>query len=170
MKLFSRLRGRCFCAFCKAKRKIYVKKHIDLTNVLSALLLATAVGQVYWGQPDPRALVIFCVTLLFSEIFVYLRWRSSLVCTLCGFDPILYKRSPQLAAARVRAFYKEREHDPGFWLTRSPLLEQQREKRSRERKIAEYRSLEAKHKAKKRGAQPPVAQPTVSSVAPPRGP
>ena len=144
MKLISRLRGRCFCAFCKAERKVYLKKHVDLTNVVGAVLLSTLVGQAYWGSPDPRALVLFCVTILLSEVFVYLRWRQSVVCSLCGFDPVVYKRSPERAAKLVRSFYEERQGNPDFYLTRSPLLERKRRELAKERKAAEYKALEIK--------------------------
>lgn len=149
MKLISRLRGRCFCAFCKAERKVYVKKHVDLTNVVGAILLSTIVGQAYWGAPDPRALVLFCMTILLSEVFVYLRWRQSVICSLCGFDPVVYKRSPERAAKLVRDFYRERQENPDFYLTRSPLLERKRRELARERKLAEYKALETK----KRGSE-----------------
>jgi len=163
MKLISRLRGRCYCAFCKAERKIYVKKHVDLTNVVGAILLAMAVGQAYWGAPDPRALVLFCVTIVALEVFVYLRWRASLICSLCGFDPIIYKRSPEQAAQRVRAFYREREENPQFWLSRSPLLERKRAARVQERKASEYKELEAKLLARRPAK-------TASPLAPPKSP
>ncbi|NJM10451.1 MAG: hypothetical protein HC883_06285 [Bdellovibrionaceae bacterium] len=163
MRLISRLRGRCFCAFCKAERKVYVKKHVDLTNVVGAILLSMAVSQAYWGAPDPRSLVLFCLTIVVLEVFVYLRWRASIICNLCGFDPVIYKRSPELAAQRVRAFYQEREETPEFWLSRSPLLERKRQGRVQERKASEYKRLEAKMLAKR-----PVK--SASPLAPPKAP
>lgn len=149
MRLISRLRGRCFCAFCKSERKIYLKKHIDLTNVGGALLMSLAVSQAYWGTPDPRALVLFCVTLVILEVFVYMRWRSAIICNLCGFDPMTYKRSPEKAAEKVRAFYNEREEDPQFQLTRSPLVARQKQRRAQQRKALEYKALEAKIMARR---------------------
>lgn len=129
MKLFSRLRGRCYCAFCKAERRIYIKKHIDMTNVLGAFVLSLAMGYAYWGSPDPRILVLFFSGLMGAEMFIYIRWRSSLVCALCGFDPVIYKKSPELAASKVREYYQEREDRPEFLLSRSPLLEVKRRER-----------------------------------------
>lgn len=168
MKLISRLRGRCFCAFCKAERKIYLKKHVDLTNVGGAVLLAMTAGQVIWGAPDPRALVLFCIAIVSGEVFVYLRWRASLVCNLCGFDPIIYKRSPEKAAQAVRAFFDERSENPNFWLSRSPLLERQKQKRAQERKEAELKMIEAKMLAKRPGASKPapLAAPTGAALKP----
>ena len=163
MKLISRLRGSCFCAFCKSPRKVYVKKHVDLTNVVGASLLSMAVGQAYWGAPDPRALVLFCVTIVLSEIMIYLRWRASLVCTLCGFDPLIYKRSPQKASDLVKKFYQERAQHPSFWLSRSPLLERQRMQRIKERKAIEHKAVTAKILARAQKNAP-------TSLAPPNSP
>lgn len=177
MKLISRLRGRCFCAFCKAERKVYVKKHIDLTNVVGAILLAMAVGQAYYGAPDPRALVIFCMTILILEVFVYMRWRASIICTLCGFDPLVYKRSPEQAAQMVRAFYKEKNDNPEFWLSRSPLVERKRKERVKERQASNHTNLVARLAAKQPKpapalpkAAPKAASKSSSSLASPKGP
>ncbi len=162
MKLFSRLRGRCYCAFCKAERKVYVKKHIDLTNVVGAVLLAMAVGQAYWGAPDPRALVIFCLTIVTLEVFVYMRWRSSIICNLCGFDPLVYKRSPERASQLVQAFYKEQHNNLEFWLSRSPLVERRRQVRAQERKVSGQREMLARvdaRRAKSAAALPPSKSP-----------
>ncbi len=173
MKLISRLRGRCFCAFCKADRKVYVKKHVDLTNVVAAVLLAMIVGQAYWGEPDPRALMLFCLTIVGSEILIYMRWRSSLICSLCGFDPVVYKRSPQDAARMVRAFFAEKQDNPDFWLTRSPLVERKRQMRAQERKAADHKALEAHTLARRSRtlSAPPIAAPVkTSSLASPKSP
>jgi hypothetical protein len=165
MKLISRLRGRCFCAFCKAERKVYVKKHVDLTNVVAAVVLAMIVGQAYWGGPDPRALMLFCLTIVGSEMLIYLRWRSSVVCHLCGFDPVVYKRSPEDAARMVRAFYAEKQDNPDFWLTRSPLVERKRQVRGQERKAAGHKALHEQMLARRtRAAMPPtIAAPAKTS-------
>ena len=138
MRLFSRVRDHRFCAFCKSKRTVYVKKHIDLTNVVLTALLSLGVTSGIWGFLDPRALAMCPVLLMGMEIFIFLRWRISIVCRLCGFDPILYKKSPALAAKKVNEFYKESVQDPRFFLSRSPLLETYRKQLLQERKMAEY--------------------------------
>lgn len=123
---FSRPRERCYCAFCKSERQIYVKKHISLTNVVECLLLAVSIAYVYFGEPDPRLVVLFGIFILAGETFVYLRWRNAVICKLCGFDPILYKRSPELAAGKVREFFESRMNKPEFLLSRTPLHELRR--------------------------------------------
>lgn len=140
MKLISRLRDYRYCAFCKSRRHVYLKKHIDLTNVVAAVLLSAAVTQAYWGQVDPRGLVLFCVVVGISEVMVYLRWRLAVVCKMCGFDPVVYKRSPSQAALRVREFFTQQVDNPRFQLSKSPLLDLHRRQRLQQRKRKEFRS------------------------------
>jgi hypothetical protein len=149
MKMISRRQRRCFCAFCKAPRKIYKKKHVNLTNVVAGIMLAMALSAAYYGQPDPRGLVVFCTFMVISEIFVYLRWRTSLVCRLCGFDPITYKRSPEAAARLVREFFNSKSEDPSFHMSRSPLLKLQKQRKVRERRDNELKFIKAKMLAKR---------------------
>jgi hypothetical protein len=151
MGIFSRLHESCFCAFCKAERRVYSKKHIGLTNVLAAMLLSSGITFVFWGELDPRGLMLFCLTMVGSEVFIFFRWRSSLVCRLCGFDPVIYKRSPERAAARVREFYEKASQNPNFQLSRSPLVERQKQQRQIEKQKYEMALLEARLTAKSRG-------------------
>lgn len=134
MMLISRLKDRRFCAFCKGSRRVYLKKHIDLTNVLGAMVFAVAASVVVYGSLDPRGAIFFGIGLILGEVFVHSRWRASVICRLCGFDPVIYKRSPQLAAKAVRRFYEQKVEDPEFILSKSPLLEVRRRMREQERK------------------------------------
>ena len=165
MKPFSRLRGRKFCAFCRSPREMYVKKHADLTNVLGLAALSATITYGWWGEPDPRGLFIFCLGLAFAETCVYLRWRASMVCRLCGFDPLLYKKSPAAASEAVGRFYRERRRDPGFLLSRSPLLEVHRRALEADRRGRDLLELESLRSSRKlRQTRDPVRvarEPTV---------
>lgn len=138
--MISRLRDHRFCAFCRSPRRVYVKKHIDLTNVVMAGLFSALVTLSYWGQIDPRGLMLFCLITGISESMIYFRWRLAVVCKMCGFDPVLYKRSPEMAALRVRQFFEEQKINPSFHLSKSPLLELHRRHQANERKRMELRS------------------------------
>jgi len=144
MKAKSRQRVRCFCAFCRSPRSVYDTKHIGLTNVLGAILLSMGISQVYYGTPDPRGLVVFCLLVVIGETFVYLRWRNGVICKLCGFDPVIYKKSPELAAERVRQFFAEQSVRPEFWLSASPLVEVYRQKREQEKRHQEIEAIYAR--------------------------
>jgi hypothetical protein len=141
MKVISRLRQRCYCAFCKTARRIYGKKHVDVTNVVMALVFALVTTFAFFGEPDARGLGLFCLFVVGAELFVYLRWRLNIVCNLCGFDPVLYKKSPDMASERVREFFKEQMDNPEFLLSRSPLLQLHKRIRDNEMKTIEYELL-----------------------------
>jgi hypothetical protein len=151
---FSRLRDQRYCAFCKAKHRVYLRKHVSLTNVVLAAVFTLLVTYAIFAEPDPQGLMIFCVFVIGAEIFVYLRWRMSIVCSMCGFDPILYKRSPAKASAKVAAFFKEQVDNPEFWLSRSPLLNLQKRIRAQEKKNLEHQIISNRIKS--------------SSLAPPK--
>lgn len=91
-----------YCAFCRLERKVYVKKHVDWTNVLWALLVSVLLMVVVWGAFEPKFLVLFAILLSCAEVFVHLRWRMSLACVHCGFDPLLYKMKRERAVAQVK--------------------------------------------------------------------
>lgn len=113
----------CYCAFCKSKRHIYPKKHANAVNFVSILAFSFCLSTGLWTWWDPRSIIIFSVALAFAEVFIYLRWRFSVVCKLCGFDPVLYRKSPDQASERVRRFYEKRTQEPNFLLSKSPLVD-----------------------------------------------
>ena len=138
MSLFSRPRGVRFCAFCKSPRKVYLQKHVELTNVLTSSLLAIVASFALWGQADPRAMMLLALLLGLSEISVYLRWRTAIVCKMCGFDPVVYKKSPARASSMVREFFDMQMTNPHFHLSKSPLLDLQRRLKIAERIRQKY--------------------------------
>lgn len=91
-----------FCAFCRLERKVYSKKSIDWTNVALSFLSSTLVMYGIWQGWDGRIAIIFVIFLIFSEVFVRMRWRMSLPCPHCHFDPLVYKRDKFEAMSRVK--------------------------------------------------------------------
>jgi hypothetical protein len=57
-------------------------------------------------------LIIWAAFALISELFVSMRWRISMVCKNCGFDPILYIKEPEKAAEKVKLKLDERKLRP----------------------------------------------------------
>src|SRR5690606_1235896 len=107
IRLMKPLLEKVLCAFCRLERKVYVKKHVDWTNVVWAFVVSLLLMVVIWGQFEPKFLVLFAIVLSLAEVFVHLRWRLSLPCVHCGFDPLLYKTKRDLAVARVKAKLEE---------------------------------------------------------------
>lgn len=147
MRLLSPIRGRCYCAYCKSERKVYLKKHVDMTNVVLTMAFAWGLSTLIWHWSDSRFVVLWSIFMVTAEMFIYLRWRISLPCQLCGFDPIVYKRNPTEAARLIGQFFQEKTRDPEFSLTRSPLLEVYREMKQKERRDQEYERVLNKAKA-----------------------
>jgi hypothetical protein len=112
---------RCYCAFCRTERVVYRKKHLTPFDAgltaIGSLLIMLLVFQDF----DPRILVFFSIGLVLTELFIMLRWRMTINCSKCGFDPVLYKKDPEKAAAKVKAYMSERSDDP-LWVLSRPKL------------------------------------------------
>lgn len=119
--MFKRQKQKCYCAFCKNARRVYRKKHIDWTNVLGSFATSLFLMFALWQRFEPEILTVFVILVALSEILVQLRWRLSLPCPHCGFDPLLYIRRPEEAAHRVVSFIEKQRVAPEFWLKGDPL-------------------------------------------------
>jgi glutaredoxin len=101
------LKERIFCAFCKLEREVYTRKHITSTNVALCILTGLSIGYLIWGGLDGRMVLLTVVSMIFAEAFVHTRWRLSITCPHCAFDPILYKtdriRVVQMVKERLEA-------------------------------------------------------------------
>ncbi len=75
---------------------------------------------IVWQEINPKVVLFFIVYLVIAEIFVQVRWRFNVICQRCGFDPILYRRNPELAVVKVKTHLTEREKNPASLLM-SPL-------------------------------------------------
>lgn len=115
---FSRDKHNCYCAFCKSPRRIYRKKDINLFNIIAAAFSAGAIMLLLWQTYDPRVMIVFVVCLAMAEAFVKFRWRLSMPCAQCGFDPILYVKNPERAAALVKEKLDRRKEDPKYLLSK----------------------------------------------------
>ena len=113
-----RERHNCYCAFCRSPRRIYRKKNISFMNGIASAMAAIVFMFALWHQFDPRAIIAFVVCLAFSEVFVKIRWRLSVVCRQCGFDPVLYLKEPQFAAQKVKEQLDLRRQDPKYLLAK----------------------------------------------------
>lgn len=118
----SRTHRKCYCAFCGTERSVYQKRHISVVDVLLVSVASGLASIIVWQDLDPRAVVFLAFGLGISEIFVLFRWRLSIACRKCGFDPVLYKKSPEKAALRVREFMEDRRQGSLHILLPAPRL------------------------------------------------
>lgn len=79
-----------------------------------------AVGYAIFQEFDPRSLLFCVLSIVLAETFIQIRWRLSVVCSQCGFDPVLYIRNAPSAAEKVRVHLERRKNDPRFVLA-TPL-------------------------------------------------
>jgi hypothetical protein len=106
-----------YCAFCSHPHWVYHPQHISIKHIFYSVLLAVffmlafSDGAFYW-----KWILLSPVFLLFAELFVHLRWRMSLICHECGFDPLIYKTHPAKAAEKVRVTLERRSKDPRAYL------------------------------------------------------
>lgn len=91
-----------FCAFCRSSKTYFKRKRLGILNILAALAGAMAFNYLFRHQIDPIVGVIFIGNLFVIETAIQIRWRMSLICHECGFDPVIYKRNPELACQMVK--------------------------------------------------------------------
>ena len=68
----------------------------------------------YWENWNLQAIPIFLISLFLGELSSHFRWRLALICRQCGFDPLIYQKSPSIAAQRVKEFLVRRKTEPQF--------------------------------------------------------
>lgn len=111
----------CYCAFCKSPRRVYRKRRGSWTNIVLSFVVAGLMGWIWFQELNPKIIGLFLFNLLVSEIFVQARWRLTLACPHCGFDPVIYLSKPEKAAEKVNAFLKRQKESSSFWLKKDPL-------------------------------------------------
>jgi hypothetical protein len=119
MSLFNS-RQACFCAFCGQKRMIYRLRRANLTHFMLSLLISIMFMWSIWQSVEPRGILIFIIVQVFIEVVVHFRWRLSVTCRHCGFDPVIYLKDHNRAAEKVKNYLERRKVDPRFLL--SPAL------------------------------------------------
>lgn len=111
-----------FCAFCSLPYRSYKQKHVGWKEVLLATAFSMPLMWMLWQRVHVLGFLMWASVLLFSEVLLRIRWRASIQCGHCGFDPILYKTSPARAAETVKGFLEKRKSDPHYLLKPQPLL------------------------------------------------
>lgn len=121
-------RKSCYCAFCKVERKVYACKHLGLLDILGLVLLGIICTFVVFKSLDVRGLGFIGVLLLIGEGFAQAKWRTSMVCRNCGFDPVIYVKSPEQAGLKIKAFLEARAESPAHLLRPPVVLPKKTEK------------------------------------------
>ncbi|MCB0356973.1 MAG: hypothetical protein KDD40_08205 [Bdellovibrionales bacterium] len=72
---------------------------------------------IMWQGFDAKVSVVFVFCLIFAEAFVKLRWRLSIVCPHCGFDPVIYTKNPDVACQKVKKRLADRRESGDYLLS-----------------------------------------------------
>jgi hypothetical protein len=110
------------CVFCKLPHRIYKQRDVGYFDIVVLLAIAGIFTTLVWQQPDLRSLILFTSMAVSMEIFIRMRWRNSVKCPHCGFDPLVYKADPDQAALKVKAFLERRKNDPKYLLKPKPQI------------------------------------------------
>lgn len=121
-KWFLPARQKVFCAFCSLPFKVYRKKNVGWFEVTLSIVLAAVSNFLYQGDFHYSLLIAAGLMLMSLELFVRMRWKNSVVCTHCAFDPLLYKKNPELAATKVNEFMKFRKTSTKHLLRPTPQI------------------------------------------------
>lgn len=112
--------GDCYCAFCKSPRKYFIHKNLRAVHYVQAAFLSTFLMYLIWNKFEARVFLIMATLLVGLELGLLVRWRLYIVCTKCGFDPVLYRKDPEVASKKVAQFMERYEADPQFELLPNP--------------------------------------------------
>lgn len=113
-------KANCYCAFCRSPKRVYLKRRAGVKNILLAGGISIGLMYFIWQDFNPMIFLFFLLSLMVSEAFLQFRWRISVTCRECGFDPVLYVKKPEIAAEKVRAHLERRKNDPAS-LLKTPL-------------------------------------------------
>ncbi len=80
------------------------------------------VTYLVWHDFHIAGPMVFVVLASVAEATHRLRWRASIKCKHCGFDPLVYKQSPEEAAKTVKSFLDNRKKDPLYMLKPQPRI------------------------------------------------
>lgn len=111
-----------FCVFCSLPLKVYAKKHVIAPELGVFCFVSIVFTYLVWGEFHVMGLLLFALLTTAAEITHRLRWRASVKCKGCGFDPVMYKSNPEQAAATVKTQLAARKHDPLYMLKPRPKI------------------------------------------------
>lgn len=112
-----------FCAFCQLPQSVYRRKHIHPGDVFGLAIAGAIATYLIWQDFHWAGVFLFAAFVLVAELIYQTRWRVSVRCKNCGFDPLVYKRDPEQAAQQVRGFLEERKKDPLYLLKPQPKIQ-----------------------------------------------
>ena len=121
--MFKRATKIFYCAFCKSKRSMNMQKHVQWFETSLSIVASVILMLFFFQTFDPRVFVFFGVSLSIFEFFVQFKYRLAMACPHCGFDPLLYMKSPSKACALVKTHLESRKNNPDVYMSSRPHLD-----------------------------------------------
>jgi hypothetical protein len=90
--------------------------------MLALAVVGAIASYLIWQDFHWSSLFLFAALVLMTELTYQVRWRHSIKCKGCGFDPITYKQNPERAAAEVKLYLEQRKQDPLYLLRPQPHI------------------------------------------------
>lgn len=76
-----------------------------------------------WQDFNAKMFILFAIYLGGVEVFVQIRWRMSVNCPYCGFDPVLYRKDRKALVKKVKLKLELAKRRPGLMLSKhNPFL------------------------------------------------
>ncbi len=113
---------KAICRFCKLSHRVYTKREVSFLDTLLMLFITGLLAFAIWDGPDLRSMFLFMGMAFTAQVSLRMRYRESVKCPHCGFDPIAYKKDPVLAAQLVNEFLEIRKDNPKFMLKPKPQI------------------------------------------------
>ena len=108
-----------YCACCKIRRKAKLNRHISIKTGLLCAVFSLSVSFVFFQSVSIFTFLLFFVFLVSAEIICHVRWRMAIVCNYCGFDPLVYLKSPEKAKLKVQGSLQNMQNDPEYYLLKN---------------------------------------------------
>ncbi len=116
------MKVRFFCTFCELPQKVYKRKHIHLFEMLALAIVGVITSFLIWQDFHWASVFLIAAMVMVTEFTYQVRWRHSVKCKGCGFDPITYKRNPEQAASEVKIYLEQRKQNPLYLLKPQPQI------------------------------------------------
>ncbi len=108
------MKANAYCALCRNERRIFRKRRLGAWDIVVNAFASFLLMMLIWQAFDARVFVFFVLGLALSEGVIQIRWRLSVVCPHCGFDPALYVQNNNAAALKVKSHLEARKSDSKY--------------------------------------------------------
>lgn len=106
---------RFYCAGCHKERHLFSPPKVGTATHFFQVSLTTAFFTlVTWPVWEWKGVVAFVPIWIVFEVYFRMKMRAALVCSDCGFDPILYLVDSQKAAQAVEQHWRKKFEERGW--------------------------------------------------------